>query len=319
MNELLRILLSERPLFITGDGYRLLVMSVLPYMRLTDVAKVPDVSAFFGLDPPTYKEESDKAFAKLKKIISEDNVTKAISVTNEYDNQELPQDTIAYHRVWGFVTADCRWCFSSKQLEQDLISAEQNPQISAHLLHVNSSGGEAWYLDRLSETMRSLKKPVFTVCENIMASAAYYIGCHGQKVYAVTKNDIFGSIGTMTSFHDYEGWYEKMGIKLVKAKATESDLKNKMTDDLINGKPKQFIEEILDPVNDQFLAEVRSQRPKLAGTDKDHPVLRGHVYYTGRAEEIGLIDGQHTLLEALAELSALVRSNHDMNFILENI
>lgn len=319
MNEILRILLSERPLFITSDGYRLLVMSVLPYMRLTDAAKVPDVSAFFGWDPPTYKEETDKAVASLKKIISEDDVTKAISVTNEFDNQELPQDTIAYHRVWGFITAASRWYFSSKQLEQDLIAAEQNPQISSHLLHVNSSGGEAWYLDRLSETLRSLVKPVFTVCENVTASAAYYIGCHGQKVYAVTKNDIFGSIGAMTSFHDYEGWYEQMGIKLIEAKATRSDLKNKMTADLIDGKPKQFIVEILDPLDEQFLAEVCSQRPKLAAADKDHPVLRGHIYYTDRAEEVGLIDGQRTLLEALAELSALVRSSREMNYILDNI
>lgn len=319
MNEILRILLSERPLFITNEGYRLLVMSVLPYMRLTDAAKVPDVSAFLGWDPPTYKEETDKAVASLKKIISEDDITKAIQITNEFDNQELPQDTIAYHRVWGFITADSRWCFSSKQLEQDLMAAERNPQISAHLLHVNSSGGEAWYLDRLSETMRSLAKPVYTVGENVMASAAYYIGCHGQKVYAVTRNDIFGSIGTMTSFHYYEGWYEKMGIRLIKAKASASILKNKMVDDLIDGKPKQFIEEILDPVNDQFISEVCSQRPKLASTDKDHPVLQGHIYYTDRAEALGLIDGQHTLLEALAELSALVRGSREMNYILDNI
>lgn len=319
MNELLRILLSERPLFITGDGYRLLVMTVLPYMRLTGTAKVPDVSAFLGWDPPTYKEEADKAFAKLKKILCEDSLTKAISVTNEYDNQELPQDTIAYHRVWGFITAESRWYFSSKQLEQDLTAAEQNPQISAHLLHVNSSGGEAWYLDRLSETMRSLTKPVYTVFENVMASAAYYIGCHGQKIYAVTRNDIAGSIGTYTSFQDYEGWYEQMGIKFIKAKATASKLKNKMVEDLIDGKPKQFIEEILDPVNDQFVSEVCSQRPKLAATDKDHPVLQGHIYYTDRAEEVGLIDGQHTLVEALAELSALVRGRREMNFILDSI
>lgn len=319
MNELLRILLSERPLFITGDGYRLMVMSVLPYMRLTDAAKVPDVSAFFGWDPPTYKDETDKAFAKLKKIISEDKLTKAISITNEYDNQELPQDTIAYHRIWGFITAGSRWYFSSKQLEQDLIAADQNQQISSHLLHINSSGGEAWYLDRLSETMRSLTKPVFTVFENVMASAAYYIGCHGQKVYAVTKNDISGSIGTMTSFHDYEGWYEQMGIKLIEARASRSDLKNKMTEDLVDGKPKQFIEEILDPVNDQFLAEVCSQRQKLSSADKDHPVLRGHIYYTDRAEELGLIDGQRTLLEALAELSALVQSNREMKYILDHV
>lgn len=319
MNEILAILLSERPLFITSDGYRQMAMTVLPYIRLNSSDELPKATEFFGWDPPTYKEENDKAVASLKKILAEDDLTKAVNVTNEFDNQELPADTIAYHRIFGFITSGSRWYFSSKQLERDLLTAESNPQISAHLLHVNSAGGEAWYMDRLSETLRSLQKPIFTLCEGYMASAAYYIGCHGRKVYAVTLNDIIGSIGAMTSFHDYEGWYEQMGIKLIEAKATQSDLKNKMAEDLVDGKPKQFVEEILDPLVEQFIGEVQSQRAKLKNTDKDHPVLRGHIYYTPRAEEIGLIDGQRTIVEAVAELSSLIGSQHEMNYILNSI
>ena len=218
MNEILAILLSERPLFITSEGYRQMVMAVLPYMKPSDAAEQPKVKSFF-LDPPTYKEETDKAVAKLQKLIKATNSTKAIQITNDFENQELPADTIAYHRVYGFITGGSRWYFSSKQLEQDLLAAESNPQICAHLLHVNSSGGEAWYMDRLSETLRSLTKPMLTLCEGCMASAAYYIGCHGRKVYAVTTGDFIGSIGTMISFHDFEPYYESLGIKLIEVKA----------------------------------------------------------------------------------------------------
>ena len=133
MNEILSILLSERPLFITSEGYRQMVMMVLPYMKPSDAAELPKVKNFF-FDPPTYKEETDKAVARLQLLIKTCDETKAIQITNDFENQELPADTIAYHRIKGFITGDSRWCFSSKQLEQDLLAAERNPQICAHLL-----------------------------------------------------------------------------------------------------------------------------------------------------------------------------------------
>lgn len=318
MNEILAILLSERPLFITSEGYRQMVMAVLPYMKPSDAAELPKVKSFF-LDPPTYKEECDKAVARLQAQIKACDETKAVQITNDFENQELPADTIGYHRVYGFITGDSRWCFSSKQLEQDLLAAERNPQICAHLMHINSSGGEAWYMDRLSETQRSLTKPVLTLCEGCMASAAYYIGCHGRKVYAVTNGDFIGSIGTMVSFHDFEPYYEKLGIKLIKAKADKSDLKNKMADNLIAGKPKQYIDEVLNPINEEFLSEVRSQRKALASMDQDHPVLRGEIYLTPRAQEVGLIDGTRTFPEAVAELMSMVTENREMSYILDHV
>lgn len=318
MNEILAILLSERPLFITSEGYRQMVMAVLPYMKPSDAAELPKVKSFF-FDPPTYKEECDKAVARIQALIKACDETKAVQITNDFENQELPADTIGYHRVYGFITGDSRWCFSSKQLEQDLLAAERNPQICAHLLHINSSGGEAWYMDRLSETQRSLTKPVLTLCEGCMASAAYYIGCHGRKVYAVTNGDFIGSIGTMVSFHDFEPYYEKLGIKLIEAKADKSDLKNKIADNLIAGKPKQYIDEVLNPINEEFLSEVRSQRKALASMDQDHPVLRGEIYLTPRAQEVGLIDGTRTFPEAVAELMSMVTENREMSYILDHV
>lgn len=159
--------------------------------------------------------------------------------------------------------ANSYWYFSSKQLEADLQAAEANPQITCHFLHINSPGGEAWYLDRLSETLRSCEKPILTYYEQMCCSAGYYIGCHGQRVYARTANDYVGCIGTMCSFYNFEGYYEKLGIKHMKAKATKSDLKNKIFEDVYDGKYEKYVNEVLNPMNEQFLSAVRSQRSKL--------------------------------------------------------
>lgn len=318
MNELQTILLSDMPLLISTDGYRQLMVEAFPVHapQVVDKVRIPEGSQF-SFSPKTYEQQTRDAFGKIKQAIENavarqqtDNPPSLVGY--DFDSPELPDNSVAYHRVWGIITSDSRYYFSSKQLEADLLAADANPQITSHLLHVNSPGGEAYYLDRLDETMRSLHKPVITLYEKA-CSAAYNIACHGQRVYATTAFDFVGCIGTMTSFHDFEPYYESLGIKLIEAKATKSDLKNKIFDDLKDGKPKQYIEEVLNPLNDSFLSTVKSHRKKLADLDDDAPVLRGETFFTQAALEIGLADGQSTLLDVAIEASNLGRKWSEVN------
>ena len=284
---------SDR-LLITADGLNAALMEAFP----------PTATSLV-LSPKTYKEESKEALAEIMLSMKSAFPEGDVCLTDDFASQELPYGSIAYHRVWGIVTADCRWCFSSKQLERDLLDAEANPAISCHFLHVNSPGGEAWYLDRLSETMRSLSKPVVVLAEDLCCSAAYYIACHADVLAGLTANDTFGCIGTMVRAYDISGWLEKNGIKVVTAKSSKSDLKNKKYEDLTNGKPEQYIEEVLDPLTEQFIGEVRSQRSVVGGLPDDDPVLRGESYDTSHAIEKGLADCTMTMAEAVARAVSL--------------
>ena len=314
MKELQSLLSSGKPLFITIDGFRQAMLTAFPLNCKTQ--EKPEVKSAFGmtkdemiayLDTHTwYQLESHIALLDILKTTKQEN-TAPVTLTDEFSGEQLPDNSIAYHRVFGTVMADSYYWFSSKQLQSDLLAAEANPQISCHFLHINSPGGEAWYLDRLSETLRSCEKPILTFYEQMCCSAGYYIGCHGQRIYAMTQNDYVGCIGTMCSFYDFEPYFAKLGIKKVEAKATNSDLKNKVFDDLRHGKDAQFVKEILDPMNVQFLDEVRSQRSKLADLPDDVPVLRGETFYTPQAVEIGLADGSRTIVEAIAEASTMGR------------
>lgn len=296
------------PLWISPSGYIQLMISAFPIFRhvipMVDKSKQSESSQFFFLDEKTYQEKTKEQLEKIKAMLKQEAATKSITMTCDYSSPELPDETIAYHRIFGLITANSSWRFSTKQLESDIMAAENNSQIVCHFLHVNSPGGEAWYLDRLGETMQRCQKPIVVLYENC-CSAAYHIACHGTKVYANTKFDFVGCIGTMTSFWDFEEYYRQLGIKKVEAKATKSDLKNKMFDDLVDGKPKQFVENVLNPLNEEFLQTVRSQRKQLAGLDDEHPALRGETYYTDDAVEIGLADGCRTFAEAVAEAAVL--------------
>lgn len=321
MNELQNLLVSGKPLFITIDGFRQAMLYAFPLNgKIDDKSGIKAISGFspaeesaYLKDHTRYQFETHVALQELLSVLAQDDNATSVTLTDEFDNEQLPDNSIAYHRIWGTIMSDSYYWFSSKQLEADLLSAEANPQISCHFLHINSPGGDAWYLDRLSETLRACQKPILTLYEQMCCSAGYYIGCHGQRVYALTKNDYAGCIGTMCSFYDFEPYFAKLGIKLVEAKASNSDLKNKTFDDLRHGKNEKYVHDFLDPLNTQFLAEVRSQRSLIADLSNDAPVLRGETFYTPQAIEIGLADDSHTMVEAIAEAVAMGREYAEAN------
>ena len=92
-----------------------------------------------------------------------------------------------------------------------------------------------------------------------------------------------------------------------------------MFDDLRNAKPQQFIADVLNPMNDEFLACVRAHRPKLAKLPDDAPVLRGETFYTKAAIDIGLADGQRTFDQAVAETAALADKYANDQFVRDLI
>lgn len=297
------ILLSKKSqLLITAEGHASMMMEAFPIIPSS--GNIP-VSFFFDYDPPTYKETSSKALKAIQKKIKANAELTDVHLTDEFDSPELPEGSIAYHRIWGFITASSKWYFSSKQFEADLLNAEANPAISCHFIHANSPGGEAWYMDRLSQTMRNLQKPVITLYEQYNCSACYYITCHSNYLAALTENDFVGCIGTMIDTYDYDGYFEKLGIKHIQARAHQSDLKNKKFDDLKNDDQEQYITDVLDPLTEQFIAEVRSCRKNMADTSNEDPALRGEVFYTQKGIEKGLVDGCMNFIEAVTKAAEM--------------
>ena len=288
------LLSNSSQLLITAEGLSSAMMEAFPLLGTP-------TSFFFNPDPPTYKDESGKALAALQADIKADSELKDVMLTNDFTSCELPEGTIAYHRIFGIVTSGSRWYFSSKQFEKDLLAAEANPAIDCHFLHVNTPGGEAWYLDRLSETMRSLSKPIMTLVECSNCSAGYYISCHSNYIAALTANDRIGCIGTMMTAYDYSEYYAKLGIKEITVKSTQSDLKNKKYEDVRKGSPEQYVEEELNPMSEQFISAVKAARSVLSTLDDNDPVFRGETFMTPVAIEKGLIDETMSFIQAIAK------------------
>ena len=248
----------------------------------------------FFFEMPTYK---DKASEELQNIALKTDVP----ITDNYDEPNLEQPALAYHRIKGVIMADSRWWFSTKQFRQDLLEADANPQIIGHFVHVTSGGGDAWFLDQAAETMKNLQKPVYAFVERIAASAGLYLYMYAKKAAVSTPFDIIGSMGTMVSFMDIQPYFEKMGVKFIEEYATNSKLKNKKVNDLRKGKPAQYIKEELDPLRDSFATALRDARKATAVFEESHPVMQGDDFYTHQAIEYGLADKILPIEDALTE------------------
>lgn len=258
-------------------------------------------------DIPSYKDRSLKV--KSEELSS-------FNLTCNYDTSE--GDSIAFYFIEGFISYDSWYWSCTKQLIQDLIAADKNSAINAHFILINSGGGEAHGLDDLAETIRNLSKPIVSVCESIMCSAAYYSACSSTKIFASNKFDTIGSIGTMVTVYDDRKWMEQIGLNELEFYATKSTHKNKKINDALDGNAEQLIEEVLNPIQEQFELDVKQSRP-LTLNYPEANIYAGETFFATKALEIGLIDGICSLEDAYNECVALAEVYKNKNSIQNNI
>lgn len=245
------------------------------------------------------QEEEKKAY---KEAIARPQAS-SLSYPSDFEDPDIQAGSIAYHPVFGQVAFRSWWRFSTAQFMADLKAAEENPNIIAHLLHIDSPGGDAFALHEAFELVRDLKKPCIAVIESIGGSAGYYLAAAADKIYASAEFSLIGCIGIAAVIVDDTEYYEKMGIKYRTLVSNYSPLKNKAARDAANGDAKEYIERYLDPMALQFINDVASVRKNISEAAK-----QGDTFHTAEAIENGLIDGKKNLDEALHELLLSARA-----------
>lgn len=105
-----------------------------------------------------------------------------------------------------------------------------------------------------------------------MASAGYYIGSAASHIVANKRAEAIGSIGAYTQMLDLSGYYEKQGVKIHTIYA-ENPQKNKAYRDALAGDYKAYIKEELNPLVDDFIADIKAARPNVS-----EDVFKGATY-----------------------------------------
>jgi len=179
---------------------------------------------------------------------------------------------------------------SADNLMTALRSAFEDAGAQAVVLRINSPGGSPVQAGLVNDEVRRLKalhkKKVYAVCEEMCASAAYYIAVSADQVY-VDKASIVGSIGVLMDGFGFVGAMEKLGVE---RRLLTAGTNKAMLDPFspLNPQHEAYAHAMLNQIHQQFIAVVRQGRGKAL---KESPDTFSGLFWNGeQAIKLGLAD-----------------------------
>ena len=100
---------------------------------------------------------------------------------------------------------------SSEDIIKAIEQAEENDNIRAIILEIDSLGGGPVAAEEVANALRRAKKPTATLIREYGLSAAYYAATGADIIFASQNSDV-GSIGITMSYLDYAKENEKDGL-----------------------------------------------------------------------------------------------------------
>ena len=173
-----------------------------------------------------------------------------------------------------------------EKIIHQLHKAEEDPNIKAIIFRINSPGGTAAASQEIYREIMRMKKPIISSVGDICASGAYYVASATDWIVANESSSV-GSIGVIMQFPNYQGLYEKLGIK------TETFTKGKYKDlgspaRELTDEEKRLIDKELEVVYQQFIRDVAKGRDM---TEKNvEELATGFVFVGSESLNLKLID-----------------------------
>jgi len=173
-----------------------------------------------------------------------------------------------------------------------LRSAFEDTGAQAVVLRINSPGGSPVQAGLVNDEVRRLKalhkKKVYAVCEEMCASAAYYIAVSADQIY-VDKASIVGSIGVLMDGFGFTGIMEKVGVERRLLTAGEN---KGMLDPYSprNAHHEELADAMLKQIHQQFIQVVRQGRGKRL---KESSETFSGLFWNGE-QAVGLGLADHT-------------------------
>jgi protease-4 len=189
----------------------------------------------------------------------------------------------------------------STTIIEALRKANEDKNVVAIVLRVDSPGGSALASDLIWHETQVIKKPIVASMGDVAASGGYYISMGAKKIFAAPST-ITGSIGVVGGKLAMTGLFNKVGI------TTETIERGKNSG--IFSSSGKFTESQRDVVKN-MMEDMYGQFTSKAAKGRNMPVeklrkLAGGRVYSGRqAKDNGLIDELGTLHDAIAEAKKL--------------
>ncbi len=190
---------------------------------------------------------------------------------------------------------------SSEDIVYAIKEAEEDANIKAILIEVDSHGGYPVADEEIANALIRAKKPTIALVRGIAASASYYAITGADIIFASQDSDI-GSIGVTASYLDYSEMNEKKGVNFnILSTGKYKDIMSE--DKELTEDEKELILRDLNIMNDNFIQAVATNRD--LDVEKVRSLADGSTMLGKMAMEAGLIDrigGEYEVKDYLKDI-----------------
>ncbi|MDR2233670.1 MAG: signal peptide peptidase SppA [Tannerella sp.] len=195
----------------------------------------------------------------------------------------------------------------TEKLTDELIKLQDDENVKAVVLRVNSPGGSAFVSEQIWKQVVELKKikPVVVSMGNVAASGGYYISCGASKIVA-EPTTLTGSIGIFGIFPNASGLFEKIALTTDVVKTNNfadlGDLSRPMTQE-----EQALIQSSIERGYEIFLS--RCAEGRKMSVEAVDSIAQGHVWTGSQAYQLGLVDelgGIDKAIELAVDLSGII-------------
>ena len=177
---------------------------------------------------------------------------------------------------------------NSKKVIRDLRRLQEDEDVKAVVLRVNSPGGSAYGSEQIWYAVTQLKKekPVIVSMGDYAASGGYYISCNADTIVA-DPTTLTGSIGIFGMFPNAKGLADKIGVDFDVVKTNRYADFGMLTRPMNDGE-KGLVQMYVNRGYDLFLTRCSEGR----GISKEEldKIAQGRVWTGSTAKELGLVD-----------------------------
>ena len=182
-----------------------------------------------------------------------------------------------------------------------LKQAEEDPDVKAIVLRVDSPGGSVVASHEIHQQMRAMTKPVVVSMGELAASGGYYVSAPADEIFA-NPETLTGSIGVISQFINVGKLLEEYGVQVTTVKSgamkDEGSPYRSMTEEEI-----AVWQAIIDEAYVGFVQIVADGR--RLPVDKVRALADGRVYTGQQALELGLVDKLDNLPGAIQRAAEL--------------
>lgn len=205
----------------------------------------------------------------------------------------IPAGSISRTKIDGVMMMKGGLCsMGIEEVCEELYQLDNDPNIRAHKLIMNTPGGEATAAAEMYNVVKDLKKPSVALV-HLSASAGYFGILPAKEIIALSDMSRIGSIGALTSIDKkFAAAYKERYEEIYSSKSPD---KNEAQRAYQNNGDSSIIVRELDKLVDIFQAKVVMHRE--LNPDFKSETLKGKVFTAREAKTRGLIDliGSETL------------------------